>query len=232
MTQRDDIPTRDKPLIPTHLQVRAVVWLLAPRTSSRPASFKDATKGRTYGSTASRGTLAVSTPWTRRGRSTYGIIDPARSASGSGLGRHAARSPLGAAELVAGAVTVTSCASGKFLTRTGLRLYTYDFGDNWEHTLTIGAIGDADPGFDYPRFVDGARRAPPEGVGAIPGFEEFVEALAKPKHSELKRLVEWYGRVFDSEDINLLTIKANIEKLARRRAIGKAAFAKSQRSQS
>ncbi|MET3889072.1 hypothetical protein ABIE41_000148 [Bosea sp. OAE506] len=119
------------------------------------------------------------------------------------------------------------------LTNRGLKrfAYTYDFGDNWEHTLTIEATGDADPGLDYPRFVDGARRAPPEDVGGIPGFEEFVEAMAKPRHPERKRLIEWYGRVFDPEDIDLPTIKANIAKLTRRRAIGKAAFAKSRLSE-
>ncbi len=84
----------------------------------------------------------------------------------------------------------------------------------------------------YPRFVDGARRAPPEDAGGIPGFEEFVEAIAKPGHPERKRLIKWYGRVFDPEDIDLPTIKANFAKLARRRAIGKAAFAKSRRSES
>ena len=35
-------------------------------------------------------------------------------------------------------------------------------------------------GLDYPRIVDGVRRAPPENVGGIPGFEEFVEAMASP----------------------------------------------------
>lgn len=56
--------------------------------------------------------------------------------------------------------------------------------------------------------------------------------MAKPKHPERKRLIEWYGRVFEPEDIDLPTVQANIAKLARRRAIGKAAFAKSQRSES
>ena len=118
------------------------------------------------------------------------------------------------------------------LTDRGLKrfAYTYDFGDNWEHTLTIEGIGDADPGLDYPRLVDGARRASQEDVGSIPGFDEYVQAMAKPRHPERRRLIEWYGRVFDPEDIDLPTIKANIAKLGRRRAIGKAAFAKSRRS--
>src|SRR5690606_21728607 len=74
MTPRDDIPTRDKPIIPTHRRVRAVVWLLAPRTSSRPAAHRDALKGRTHGRTASRPGKSHIKTLARRGRSTYGII--------------------------------------------------------------------------------------------------------------------------------------------------------------
>lgn len=69
-------------------------------------------------------------------------------------------------------------------------------------------------------------------VGGSPGSEEFAEAMTEPRHPERKRLIEWYGRVFDPEDIDLPTVQANIAKLARRRAIGKAAFAKSRRSES
>lgn len=28
--------------------------------------------------------------------------------------------------------------------------YTYDFGDDWRHTVTIEAVADADPAVDYP----------------------------------------------------------------------------------
>src|SRR5690606_15247842 len=57
----------------THRRVRAVVWLLAPRTSSRPAAHRDALKGRTYGRTASRPGKSHIKILARRGRSTYGI---------------------------------------------------------------------------------------------------------------------------------------------------------------
>jgi hypothetical protein len=108
--------------------------------------------------------------------------------------------------------------------------YTYDFGDNWQHTVTIEAIGPADPAVDYPRFLDGARRAPPEDVGGIPGFEEFLDIMSKPRHRERKRLVEWYGGPFNPNEIDLPTITAHIARLARRRAIGKATYAKSRSS--
>ena len=105
--------------------------------------------------------------------------------------------------------------------------YTYDFGDNWEHTITIEETGMADPAIDYPRFIEGERRAPPEDVGGIPGFEEFLDAMKKPHHPERKQMLGWYGGVFQPEEIDVPKITRNIAKLARRRAIGKAAFAKS-----
>ena len=62
--------------------------------------------------------------------------------------------------------------------------YLYDMGDSWEHIVTVEAIEDGQPGVKYPRYIDGARRAPPEDVGGIPGFEGFLEAIADPKHLE------------------------------------------------
>ncbi len=108
--------------------------------------------------------------------------------------------------------------------------YTYDFGDNWQHSITIETVAAADPATDYPRFIEGARRAPPEDVGGVPGFEEFLAAMTKPRHPQRKRWMTWYGRVFDPEDIDLPTIDARIRGLARRRTLGKAGYAKSRGS--
>jgi Plasmid pRiA4b ORF-3-like protein len=105
--------------------------------------------------------------------------------------------------------------------------YTYDFGDDWQHSVAIENITAADPKLDYPRFIDGSRRAPPEDVGGIPGFEEFLDAMTNPRHPEHRRLTEWYGGSFDPDDLNLPVISDRIGKLARRRALGKAGYAKS-----
>ena len=97
----------------------------------------------------------------------------------------------------------------------------------WRHTITIEATAAADPATDYPRYLDGARRAPPEDGGGIPGFQLFLEAIADPNHEEHDELMRWYGAPFDPALIDEDVIRAGIEKLARRRAIGKAVFAKS-----
>ena len=108
--------------------------------------------------------------------------------------------------------------------------YTYDFGDNWQHTVTIETITVADSALDYPRWIDGARRAPPEDVGGIPGFEEFLDAMAKPLHPERKRLIRWYGRRFDPDNIDLPVITARLGRLTSRPPRAKAARAKSRGS--
>jgi len=105
--------------------------------------------------------------------------------------------------------------------------YTYDFGDDWRHFIIIENVTTADPKLDYPRFIDGSRRAPPEDVGGIPGFEEFLDAMTNPRHRGHQRLTKWYGGSFDPDDLNLQVIVDRIGKLARRRALGKAGYAKS-----
>ncbi|TCK28149.1 pRiA4b ORF-3-like protein [Ancylobacter aquaticus] len=71
--------------------------------------------------------------------------------------------------------------------------YTYDFGDDWRHTITIEATAAADPTMDYLRDINDKRRAPPEDVGRIPGFELLLEAIADPSHEEHDELMRWYG---------------------------------------
>src|SRR3546814_13140532 len=95
--------------------------------------------------------------------------------------------------------------------------YTYDFGDDWRHRIEIEEIIPANPGIDYPRFVDGERRAPPEDVGGTPGFEEFLNAMAKPRPPERASMVQWYGGVFDPTDIRPDDINARTEE----RRVGK-----------
>ena len=109
-------------------------------------------------------------------------------------------------------------------------IYTYDMGDNWEHLITLEAVNNGEPGTKYPRYVDGARRAPPEDVGGTSGFENFLEAIADPKHPEHAEATEWhfacYGNAFDPASFDELTAKLHIGDIAKRRAAGKAAFAK------
>jgi hypothetical protein len=83
--------------------------------------------------------------------------------------------------------------------------YNYDFGDDWWFTIKLEEIVD-DYYFGYPTLLDGAETAPPEDVGGIHGFYEFLEAYRNPKHPEHKDMKAWadsqYFKEYDSDWIN------------------------------
>jgi hypothetical protein len=86
-------------------------------------------------------------------------------------------------------------------------LYTYDYGDNWEHTVELEEIVPVERDVKYPRCVDGARACPPEDVGGPPGYAGFLEALADVKHERHHELVEWAGARFDPEAFDASSVK-------------------------
>jgi hypothetical protein len=68
--------------------------------------------------------------------------------------------------------------------------YVYDFGDYWEIKISLEKeINDYEKG--YPTLIDGANNAPPEDVGGIPGFYDFLEKYNDPDHPEHKFNKEW-----------------------------------------
>ena len=105
--------------------------------------------------------------------------------------------------------------------------YTYDFGDDWRHEIAVEAVGVEEPGAEYPRLLAGARRVPPEDVGGVPGYEEFVRAVTRPRHREHKAMLTWHGGPYDPDDIGEAEIVAALGKQARRRTLGRVAYLKS-----
>ena len=80
--------------------------------------------------------------------------------------------------------------------------YTYDFGDGWEHRIEFEGTAPAEPGQKYPFCVKGKRACPPEDVGGVWGYVEFLEAVRNPKHEQYEFYLEWTGDDFDPEEFN------------------------------
>jgi hypothetical protein len=91
--------------------------------------------------------------------------------------------------------------------------YNYDFGDYWQHLLVIEKIVPPQEGVRYPVCLAGARACPPEDVGGIPGYENFLEALRDPDHPEHEEFLEWIGGEFDPEAFDIDTINRKLRGL-------------------
>jgi hypothetical protein len=74
--------------------------------------------------------------------------------------------------------------------RSGSFIYEYDFGDNWEHEVTVKRVAKVATSPE-PRCIAGARACPPEDCGGIGGYENLLQVLADPSHEEYSHLVEW-----------------------------------------
>ncbi len=82
-------------------------------------------------------------------------------------------------------------------------IYEYDFGDSWEHEVVLEKVLEAEAGVSYPRCVAGENACPPEDVGGVWGYAEFLRAISDPKHKERKSYLEWVGGEFDPEEFDL-----------------------------
>jgi hypothetical protein len=103
--------------------------------------------------------------------------------------------------------------------------YLYDFGDSWEHRLTVTGVRAGDPKTSYPRYVGGERNAPPEDCGGIPGYYDLLDALADPNHPNHADAKEWADD-YDPDTIDELPIKYALARIANRRNAAKARLVK------
>ena len=78
--------------------------------------------------------------------------------------------------------------------------YLYDFGDSWEHELVLEENRYFNPELRMElACLEGERACPPEDVGGVPGYFEFLSALKDRNHEEHESYMEWSGGDYDSE---------------------------------
>jgi len=98
--------------------------------------------------------------------------------------------------------TVTKLS--EIVPRSGKRFqfeYEYDFGDCWQHQVLFEGCLQATKAQRYPLCLEGERACPPEDVGGICGYSEFLAVIADPDHEDHKRLLRWAGK-FDSREFS------------------------------
>lgn len=90
-------------------------------------------------------------------------------------------------------------------------VYEYDFGDGWEHAITVEKVLAAEAGVAYPRCVGGKRACPPEDCGGPWGYKEFLKTVGDPGHPRHAELSEWIGGEFDPEAFDLAAVNAQLQ---------------------
>lgn len=80
--------------------------------------------------------------------------------------------------------------------------YMYDFGDDWQHTLTLEKILSREKGKQYPLCMKGKRACPPEDCGGVSGYENLLKIIADPNHEDYDEWKERLEEDFDPEDFD------------------------------
>lgn len=102
----------------------------------------------------------------------------------------------------------------KIVTREKIKFsYIYDFGDDWLHDILVEKILPMEAGRSYPRCIKGKRACPPEDIGGVWGYGDFLEIMQDPEHPEYEDMSDWIGGEFDAEYFDLDEINAFLSEI-------------------
>ena len=75
--------------------------------------------------------------------------------------------------------------------------------------MIVEEVRDGDPDMEYPAFVDGAGRCPPEDVGGPDGFMDFLEAVPDSAHEQHRDIVLYFASRFLDEFNDVQAVLVN-----------------------
>jgi len=100
----------------------------------------------------------------------------------------------------------------QLVTRVGDKIgYTYDFGDDWQHDITLEKILPAGAEVTSAVCTAGKGACPPEDCGGVWGYQQLKATLADPEAEEHDDMLEWLGlasgddfnpKEFSAEEVN------------------------------
>lgn len=89
--------------------------------------------------------------------------------------------------------------------------YEYDFGDGWEHRITLEKIVEKENNVNYPICIAGKRNCPPEDIGGIGGYQYFLEVIKNPENGDYEEMIQYSGDDFDPEEFDIEFINEILE---------------------
>jgi Plasmid pRiA4b ORF-3-like protein len=99
-------------------------------------------------------------------------------------------------------------------------VYLYDFGDSWQHKVTLEKLVAVKPAPKTATCIEGARCCPPEDVGGTHGYFEFLRVLLSPEPDELeeqRQLKRRCGGSFNPKQFDVAKVDRAVRGALRRR---------------
>lgn len=93
--------------------------------------------------------------------------------------------------------------------------YVYDFGDDWQHKVSVEQILPLGIDDIVPQVLKGKRNRPPEDVGGPWGYQDFLAALVNPGLAEYEEMMDWVSD-WDPERFNREFCQESLYALAAR----------------
>ncbi|MGD1276824.1 MAG: plasmid pRiA4b ORF-3 family protein [Tepidisphaeraceae bacterium] len=93
--------------------------------------------------------------------------------------------------------------------------YEYDFGDGWEHSISVEKII---PAADKPKSMvctAGKGRCPMEDSGGIWGYYEKLRIMDDPNDPDHEDILEWIGDGFDPNEFDCDAVNKSLGKIKR-----------------
>src|SRR5258708_6375369 len=91
-------------------------------------------------------------------------------------------------------------------------VYLYDFGDKWRHGVVLEKTVQSDAP-TKPVCLAGERRCPPEDVGGVSGYQEFLEVIFEPGHDEFTHFRGWAGGTFHAEEFDMMAVNEILSRM-------------------
>ena len=95
-------------------------------------------------------------------------------------------------------------------------IYLYDFGDGWQHTVTLEQRLPPDLSLRRPTCIAGDNACPPEDVGVPGGYMNYLEAVLDPQHEEHEEMIEWRGPGFHPSRFSIDEANAQLQRFVAR----------------
>ena len=91
--------------------------------------------------------------------------------------------------------------------------YLYDFGDSWQHVIAVETLEPSDVSGTWCEVLDGARACPPEDVGGVPGYLDFLASLRQSESKEGHSALVWAGGSFNPELFDQRAANAAVQRI-------------------